>query len=335
MQSGSVCRRTDNTNVPKMNPNLHQYLTGTDPVTFHLDLKPGNYNITVDLEGCTSIQAEARRYMFEFDSIKRSKQYFTVNVREPEGMPTGQMGEGTPGLDLVFNGTEVKVNGLGVKQAKNASMIYLAGDSTVCDWTVKPKAGWGQMLPEYFKIGTCIANYADSGESTGSYLTDPTLFATMLSEVRVKDYVLIQFGHNDKDTSMEDYQENLISMVMQIREKGAVPVLVTPAVRRRFDSDSGTLNSIGLHVNNVGVDLPAAMREVAETYHVKLIDLTEKSKALVESLGIENSKQIYLTVENDGVDDNTHFSQYGANEMAKLVIQGMKDIHMPQIKNLR
>lgn len=77
------------------------------------------------------------------------------------------------------------------------------------------------------------------------------------------------------------------------------------------------------------------MKEVAAANNVPLIDLTSKSKALVESLGIDGCKKLYLAKEKDGVDDNTHFSECGANEMAKLVVDGIKELNLPLTSNLR
>jgi lysophospholipase L1-like esterase len=102
-------------------------------------------------------------------------------------------------------------------------------------------------------------------------------------------------------------------------------------VRRAF---SGTkLTSTALHVNGAGVDLPAAMKEVAAAQKVQLIDLTTKSKNLVESLGPTASQKIYLTAASDGVTDNTHFSEYGATQLAGLVLQGINELKITPITN--
>lgn len=191
------------------------------------------------------------------------------------------------------------------------------------------------MIPQYFKFHTCIANYADCGENSGSFLSNETLFPAMKKVIKANDYVFIQFGHNDKTTTADEYKNNLNTYISECREVGAIPILVTPPVRRNFKDDNKTLTSSSLHVNSVGVDLPAAMKEVAAANDVPLIDLTSKSKDLVESLGVDGCKKLYLTMEEDGVEDHTHFSEYGANQMAKLVVQGIKELHLPLASNLR
>jgi lysophospholipase L1-like esterase len=301
----------------------------------------GNYDVTVVLggttAGVTSVQAEARRVILGSISTAAgafSSQTFTVNVRQPEGQPTGQGGTGTPGLDLYFTGSAPRLNGIGIARATSPLVIYLAGDSTVCDQPTAPYTGWGQILPQYFKLGTSIANYADSGENSGSFLASQALFPTMKALIKTNDYVFIQFGHNDKDTDKATYEANLTKMIQGVRQQGGIPILVTPPVRRLFGTN-GKLTPTALHVNNLGVDLPAAMKEVAAANNVPLIDLTARSKALVETLGSTASGQLYLTVANDGIADNTHFNAFGAGQMANLVLQGIRDLNLPLVGRLR
>ncbi|MET7698929.1 rhamnogalacturonan acetylesterase [Streptomyces sp. NPDC005485] len=314
--------------------------SGTSPITCHYAVSPGNYDVTVSIGGTkagqTETWAEARRLMLPATSTAAgavTAYSFTVNVRQPEGQPTGQGGTGTPGLDLRFGGTSPQISAVSVKPATRPLVAYLAGDSTVCDQPAAPYTGWGQMITPAVGPGAAIANYADSGESSGSFLHNSALFPAVLSKVKADDPVFIQFGHNDKQTSASAYRSNLTSMVTQVRAKGGVPVLVTPPVRRLF---SGTrLTSTALHVNGVGVNLPAEMRAVAAAQRVPVIDLTAASKTLVESLGPSASAQLYLRSSVDGVTDNTHFSQYGATKMAGLVLQSIQAQHLPLADYLR
>ena len=79
-----------------------------------------------------------------------------------------------------------------------------------------------------------------------------------------------QFGHNDDSKSKGDrysppdmYRANLVCMVEGVRGKHAVPVLLTPVERRKFD---GKGNFVDLHPP----EYPAADRSVAEQLHVPL-----------------------------------------------------------------
>ncbi|MET7852983.1 rhamnogalacturonan acetylesterase [Streptomyces avermitilis] len=287
----------------------------------HFDVAPGTYDVRVLLGGDaaagTSISGEARRSLLPetaTEAGERLARSFTVNVRTPEGEPTGA--DGTPGLDLVLGGTAPALAGISVTPARHPRQIFLVGDSTVCDQPGDPYSGWGQQLPQYLRKGLSVANYADSGESTVTYLADPALFPTVQPLIRRHDLVLIQLAHNDKTTDEATYRANLETLVTGVRAKGGDPVLVTPIVRRWFNTDGTLNNDTALLVNGLGVDHPAVIRSVAAAESVPLIDLTAKTKALVESLGVERSKSIYLYNEKR---DNTHTSVQGATLYAGLV----------------
>jgi lysophospholipase L1-like esterase len=314
---------------------------GTAPIKCHFDVPPGNYDVTVGLGSATkaattSMSVEARRQILTAVSTKAGQiipTTATVNVRTPEGQPTGQGGVGTPGLDITFAGAAPAISSLTVTKANSPLVAYLAGDSTVCDQPTAPYTGWGQILPTDVRSGAVIANYADSGESSGSYLANKALFPTLKALIKSKDLVFIQFGHNDKDTSESAFRSNLTAMVNGVRERGGIPVLVTPPVRRLFNGN--TLTPTALHVNNKGVDLPAVIRALGKSANVPVVDLTAKSKALVQGLGPTASQKIYLTKASDGVTDNTHFSQYGATQMADLVVQGIRELNLSLVGYLR
>ena len=80
--------------------------------TCHFDVPPGTYDVRVTVGGkvasSTSVSGETRRSLLPETAApagKRVTRSFTVNVRTPEGEPTGP--EGTPGLDLRIGGTAV------------------------------------------------------------------------------------------------------------------------------------------------------------------------------------------------------------------------------------
>jgi lysophospholipase L1-like esterase len=314
--------------------------SGTSPITCRYGVSPGNYDVTVSIGGAsagrTEMWVEARRLLLPATSTAAgavATYSFTVNVRQPEGQPTGQGGTGNPGLDIRFTGSSPQVSAVSVKPAAQPLVAYLAGDSTVCDQSAAPYTGWGQMITPSVRPGAAIANYADSGESSGSFLSNSALLPALLPKVKANDPVFIQFGHNDKQTSASAYRNNLTTMITRVRAKGGVPVLVTPPVRRQFNGNR--LTPTALHVNGVGVNLPAEMRSVGAAQNVPVIDLTAKSKALVESLGPSASAQLFLRSSVDGVTDNTHFSQYGATQMGGLVLQSIREQNLPLAAHLR
>ncbi|QCB25225.1 rhamnogalacturonan acetylesterase [Streptomyces sp. SS52] len=287
----------------------------------HFDVPPGTYDATVLLGGeeaaRTSLTGETRRSLLPETATapgERVARSFTVDVRTPEGEPAGPAG--SPGLDLTIGGPAPALAAVRVTPARHARQILLVGDSTVCDQPGAPYSGWGQQLPQYLRKGLSVANHADSGESTVSYLADERMWGTVRRLVRPGDLVLVQLAHNDKTTDGPTYRANLETLVAGVRERGGRPVLVTPVVRRWFGADGTLDNDTALLVNGLGVDHPAVVRAVAAAQDVPLIDLTARTKALVESLGVEGSKSLYL---HDEKRDNTHTSAHGATVYAGLV----------------
>ncbi|THV40683.1 rhamnogalacturonan acetylesterase [Glycomyces buryatensis] len=310
---------------PKVDSQAVEGCTGTAPIVCHFDVAPGTYQVTAVLggedAGSTVVTAEARRAMLGETATAAGEQVtesFTVNVRDPEGQPTGDTG--SPGLDLYFGGQAPQLSDLTVT-AGEEQQLFLAADSTVCDQHVRPYTGWGQQIPQFFTQDLSVANYADSGESSGSFLANSRLFPTMRPLINDGDVVLIQFGHNDKQTSAQDFRSNLTGLIDGVRDQGGTPVLVTPIVRRWFNDDGTLNNGTALHVNGLGVDLPAEMRSLATAEDVDLIDLTALTKQQVEELGPEGSEALFLTNE---AGDNTHTSEHGATEFARLVLDELR-----------
>jgi lysophospholipase L1-like esterase len=144
------------------------------------------------------------------------------------------------------------------------------------------------------------------------------------------DYLFIEFGHNDQkekgpdDGAFKSYSERMRLFVTEFRKKGGIPVIVSPANRRSFGDDGKITNSLG--------DYPAAAKKVAEELNVPFIDLNAMTKTLYESLGPDNSKELFVIYpantfpdQKEALNDNTHFNSYGAYELAKCIMEGIKD----------
>ena len=211
--------------------------------------------------------------------------------------------------------------------------IHLAGDSTMAEKLPekRPETGWGECLQSFFDAKrVLVKNYAKNGRSTRTFISEG-LWATLLEQVKAGDYVLIQFGHNDESkekvdryTPPEDFRKNLIRFIEDVRAKKAFPVLLTPLMRRRFDADGHLLDTHG--------EYPGIVRSVAAEYKTPLIDMHRKSETLLGHYGAESSRALFLQLkpqENpnypNGIEDNTHFSPSGAQIMAGLAVEGIRE----------
>lgn len=215
--------------------------------------------------------------------------------------------------------------------------IYLAGDSTVSAYSgsYRPRAGWGQMLAESFDQDVIVKNEALRGRSSKSFIQEGRL-NRILKKIEKGDYLFIQFGHNDEKINYPalytepstTYKSYLKQYIDGARKKNAIPVLITPVERRSFSKDGIALDTHGQY--------PAVMKELADEENVPVIDLTAKSKGLYQQLGPEKTKELFLWLNTgeqpnypNGVQDNTHFQQRGAREIARLVIEGMAEQKLP------
>jgi lysophospholipase L1-like esterase len=327
--------------------------TSDKPFFFSVPIPEGSYRITVVLGGpqaaVTTVRAEGRRLMLEKIPTKPDESVtktFDTNVRYPEiGGDAKNLVKLKPRelgilnwdhkLTLEFNGDHPSVRSLDIEPIPDEPVLYLAGDSTVVDQYFEPWAAWGQMLPRFFLPGVVIANHAESGETTKSFVGEKRL-AKIMTTMKPGDYLFIQFAHNDMKpgaVSLEDYKKLLIDYIAQTRAKGATPVLVTAMNRRTFDDAGKITNSLNGY--------PDATREVAAQQKVALIDLNAMSKTLFEAMGPEGTLKAFMHYpansfpgQTAAISDDTHFNSYGAYELARCVVHGIREANLPLTKFL-
>ena len=143
-----------------------------------------------------------------------------------------------------------------------AVTVFIAGDSIAAAYAAEewPRAGWGQALGLFLAEDVRVRDEAWPGASSRTFVEDGRL-DRILAAVEPGDYLVVSFGHNDqmpdeRHTDPETgYRDQLRLFVERARDAGAVPVLVTPVERRRFDTAGRARASLGAY--------PAAMAEVA------------------------------------------------------------------------
>ena len=315
------------------------------PFYFSVAVPEVNYRVTVtfgdESASANTVKAESRRLMIEDlktapgETVSRS---IIVNVRNGSVPPPEKNAPGGSAvvlndreagsftwddkLTLEFNGPAPAVRSVTVEPV-DVPTVFLLGDSTVTDQRFEDGASWGQMLPRFLRPEVAVANHAESGETLKSFLTGLRL-AKVLSQLKAGDWVFIQFGHNDSKSQWPQtyveagttYQAYLRTYIAEVRLRGATPVLVTSPQRRNFGPDGKIRNTHGAY--------PAAVRAVATAEKVPLIDLEAASRAFYEALGPEKSP---LAFSNAG-QDATHHNNYGAYELAKIVVQGIRDAQL-------
>ena len=201
-------------------------------------------------------------------------------------------------------------------------MIHIVGDSTAAIFpATDPRVGWGAVLGSYFGAGVTVHDAAQSGRSSKSFI-DEGLWASVKTQIEPGDYVLIEFGHNDEkygDAARytipnTSYRYYLKTYIADTRALGGFAVLLTSICRRQF---SGTT------VPDSHAAYTAAVRAVGVETGTPVIDLEAKTAAWLTALGPAASAAYYAP------GDTTHLNAQGATEVARLVVQGIREFAFP------
>lgn len=320
------------------------YVTSDKPFFFSVKLPEGNYKVTVTLgdttgESTTTVKAEMRRLCLEHVKTAAGKfetRSFAVNLRTPritggdhvklkEREKVAEAVDWDDRLTLEFGDAHPCLCALELAPAPEATTVYILGDSTVCDQPNEPYASWGQMLPRFFKADVAVSNQAESGESLRSSLGAHRL-EKVLSTMKPGDYLFIQYGHNDMKEkgpnvgAFTTYKTDLKHFVDETRKKGGNPVLITSMHRSRLDLNGKIQNSLG--------DYPEAVRQLAREEKLPLIDLNTMSGPFYEALGPSNIAKAFAPK------DGTHHNNYGSYELAKCIVEGIKQNKLGIAKSL-
>ena len=240
------------------------------------------------------------------------------------------------------------------KAERRVTTVFMIGDSTMANKKLdgnNPERGWGQMLPGFFTEDIRVDNHAVNGRSSKSFI-DEGRWDRVIAQVQKGDYVFIQFGHNDEKPDEARHTDpgttfdaNLRRFVRETREKGGIPVLFSSIVRRNFRVDSTAVlkddhpdEATGHHyeegdelIDTHGAYLDSP-RRVAQEEGVAFIDMNRLTHELVQGMGPEESKKLYMWIPANwvpacpkGKEDNTHLNIYGARVVAGLAADAVAE----------
>jgi lysophospholipase L1-like esterase len=239
--------------------------------------------------------------------------------------------------------------------------VWLAGDSTVATGGAACPIGWGRDFSTYFDSRVTVQNLAVAGRSVRTWLYDvqstfgsdgecrlttdasgaPVLQArwqTMLNGMKQGDYLLIQFGINDGDSTCprhvgsNAFMSAYAMMAQAARARGANPVFITPVSAIRCSGNTAVASRGFLtETNNVGA-----------ANGVPVIDLHARSIALYNSRAfcpIPGGGDVTATtggaVGAFFCADHTHFDAGGAVAIGGLVSQALRDQNIPLAQYLK
>lgn len=345
-----------------------------------LELENKNYivdvvfNLENQMDSTISIRANRLKKIEGMDGSVRNLASFKIAVTKNKlELQMYKESKSTSKLDsveqsIVINQIRIRKEEVLEQEEDDKIRIYLLSDSTVqtYDDSWAPQSGWGQKLIDCFKLSTDIDgnrvapilqekknyithkldiyNKAIGGRSLKSFWNEGRLDEVLLS-IEPNDYIFIQFGHND-DTKVrpnryintEQYYGYLNDYVDAILQRDGIPVLISPVARRNCDD----LGEFKISFNNYR----EAMIRVSEERNIVFLDLGRESTKILQGIGVEESKKLYMWVEagaypesnhKNGVTDNTHLCQAGASLFAgavsKLIKEYSKDSRLDTIKN--
>jgi len=236
----------------------------------------------------------------------------------------------------------VSVAPAGAQDGSPPPRVVIASDSTAAVYPPDqfPQMGWGMFLGCSLAPGVAVVNLARGGRSTKTF-AEEGLWGRLLAQLRPGDTVLIQFGHNDEDTTKmfrhtepAAFGANLTRFVSDVRARGGVPVLMTPVARHEFKH--GRIEKThGAYARMVVA--------VAQATHASLIDFDARSRRFFNGLGEEPSARYFLIYSPadriarfpDGHHDTTHLNELGARATAAIVGQALAQLKLPIARGAR
>lgn len=226
--------------------------------------------------------------------------------------------------------------------------IVVVGGAQACDYSLMsynkgkhaPLTGWCEALKGMLANDVRIINWA-GGRSTKALLDSGYWQEHVVNSFASKRYVIVTFGVEDatidrrfRTEPFKDFAENLKTMLMDIEERGGIPVLVGPVIRcthggpdRRSLSDNELFN------------YARAMQAVAKEGNAAFVDLTRLTYDYYKSMTPEEMKKSYMFyapgVEKNypkGISSISLMNRQGAEKAAELFVQDVKRQNLPIAK---
>ncbi|MCD8292896.1 MAG: GDSL-type esterase/lipase family protein, partial [Prevotellaceae bacterium] len=236
----------------------------------------------------------------------------------------------------------------GAGRREGLPMLFTIGDSTVKneDKDENGMWGWGSVISELFDSDKIVVeNDAMAGRSARTFL-DEGRWDKVYNALQPGDFVLIQFGHNDlgdinvgkargelpgsgdesKVFRMETNNKNevvytfgwyLRKFIMDAKEKGAIPIVMSHTPRNKFDG--------GLIERNTDT-FGKWTREAAERAGAYYIDINQISGDKIQKMANEEG---LLKVAEYYNHDHTHTSKTGARMNAQSIAEGLQATGCP------
>ena len=218
----------------------------------------------------------------------------------------------------------------------NQPTLFVASDSTAQSYSASkaPQQGWGYYLKDYFSGNVTVANHAIAGRSSKSFYDNGRL-ATILGQIKPGDYLLVDFGINDGDSSKSEryapvkgnvdnpvtgsFEYYMTFYIKGALDKGATPILMSPSLSIRNQTQP-------FKVGYRNID--SACQALAKKYNIPYFDLGAAMVNDFNQRDYNTVRKFYMGGVSGGT-DFTHFTEAGAKATAQIVCNGIKSLGIP------
>ncbi|WP_420491889.1 rhamnogalacturonan acetylesterase [Neobacillus niacini] len=284
--------------------------------TFNVDLPDGLYEVKVTL-GDTQRASVAAEGVYQIINMTGNNAVDSFEIPITDGQLNLLVTEGKVGTNFTLSALEIKKLS---RHPETKRTIYIGGDSTVANYYPLEssfQAGWGQLLSKFVNPDAFeVRNMASGGQIARGFRNDGQL-ESILKYIKPGDYFLLEMGINDtapkNSTTEAEFKEIMRDMVRQVKDKGAIVVLVTPEGRANHFDSEGVHSSINHWYRHSTVAL-------AQEENVPLVDLNVLSSQYFTSIGPEATGLLFMY----NINDTLHPNRDGATELARIIVEELK-----------
>ena len=196
--------------------------------------------------------------------------------------------------------------------------IFIIGDELARTYASTSKQqGFGRFLDAEFVGATVDNTQSVDGNSSKNALKDGGL-KYVLDNSAEGDYLFVMLGHNDEaenGATVEEYKAIITQMVTAVKDKGVIPVILTPVARAKWNDDRT--------LKDTHKDYREALYEVAEKTGTALIDVDTITRDMLKDYTYST---IYGT---DYFVEYVYTSEIGARDVAGIISDELEKMNLP------
>ena len=304
--------------------------------TIKIDVPDGFYDITVYRKG----GARADVYNNGVQIINNTTSSGSQNRPSGFGVMYAPRMEVTGGqINLTIGNTSggnervASVEVVRVPKKYKKQVVWIAGDSESANYYPQNAdgddldnnkvmmTGFGMQLEKFLSTTKyAVANFGQPSATVKTWYNE--CFESVKKLIQKDDVLIIDFGINDSVSSsnkitIDEMKQYMSEMAAMAKEKGAVPVLVSPVYNSKYQHKTYFTYSTSTKIN--------AITEFAESIGVEWIDLNKYTQLYVNQAKTDTNDTNWA-VNNYKVGDNLHLTQHSALLASSFIAAELKSM---------